>query len=545
MKSEFTPQSMQTLTEGNNRAVEKLGMLEHVMFKGAWPFRLSLQVIHSSGKAKWLIRTHTLSTTIGTSTLHLKPTTLYGNKLSKDPHLTKEDFTEEPLLPLLLKNCWTVWTQDPEHLQSNANLEQDCISDWSPVLICTVRVLPTNLFSLIEGTTSKLCHYFCRAAFPVSNLSLSFELSMTMPVVKVEKDSPADTTLLASNPPPQTEEQPRGRRRKRPLQRGKPPYSYIALISMAIANSPDRKLTLGGIYKFITERFPFYRDNSKKWQNSIRHNLTLNDCFIKIPREPGRPGKGNYWALDPNAEDMFESGSFLRRRKRFKRCDLSTYTSYVHETPVFSPVQITRPAAYTNSVYPNMTLSPTYGQQLPSAYYPSSSPPGFGHSQTRMFSINNIIGHPTPASMLAGQGPEVMQQQSRSFSPEGLPNGSSPCSLGAPGFQSQPCGGSVPPRSSTHPAFTYSGQNSHSHQHAHQGSYGQGHTQGMGYAAGGRIHASAHGPAETVDHYGRVSPVQLGSFSQYNSAAGPIGNTGGYLRHPTYPGNMDRFVSAI
>lgn len=362
-----------------------------------------------------------------------------------------------------------------------------------------------------------------------------------MPVVKVEKESPADTTVPASNPPPQTEDQPRGRRRKRPLQRGKPPYSYIALISMAIANSPDRKLTLGGIYKFITERFPFYRDNSKKWQNSIRHNLTLNDCFIKIPREPGRPGKGNYWALDPNAEDMFESGSFLRRRKRFKRCDLSTYTSYVHETPVFSPVQITRSAAYTNSVYPNMTVSPTYGQQLPSAYYPSSSPPGFAHGQARMFSINNIIGHPSPAGMLSGQGPEVIQQSNRSFSPEGLSSGSSPCSLGAPGFQSQPCGGPVPSRSSTHAGFTYSGPNSH--HHPHQGSYGQSHTQG--YAAGGRIHASAHGPTETMDHYSRGSPVQLGSFSQYNGAAGPIANTGGYLRHPTYPGNMDRFVSAI
>ncbi|CAN9510301.1 unnamed protein product [Ophioblennius macclurei] len=366
---------------------------------------------------------------------------------------------------------------------------------------------------------------------------------MTMPVVKVEKESQADTTLPGSNPPPQTEEQPRGRRRKRPLQRGKPPYSYIALISMAIANSPDRKLTLGGIYKFITERFPFYRDNSKKWQNSIRHNLTLNDCFIKIPREPGRPGKGNYWALDPNAEDMFESGSFLRRRKRFKRCDLSTYASYVHETPVFSPVQITRSATYPNSVYPNMTVSPNYGQQLPSAYYPSSSPPGFGHGQSRMFSINNIIGHPTPASMMAGQGPEVMQQPSRSFSPEGLTSGSSPCGLGSPGFQSQPCGGAVPPRSSAHPGFTYPSPNSHPHHHAHQASYGQGHPQG--YATAGRIHASAHGTMETMDHYGRVSPVPLGSFSQYNNAVGPITNAGGYLRHPTYPGNMDRFVPAI
>ncbi|XP_072319909.1 forkhead box protein E1 [Eucyclogobius newberryi] len=356
---------------------------------------------------------------------------------------------------------------------------------------------------------------------------------MTMPVVKSEKGSPVDSSLSGSNSSSQNEEQTRGRRRKRPLQRGKPPYSYIALISMAIANSPDRKLTLGGIYKFITERFPFYKDNSKKWQNSIRHNLTLNDCFVKIPREPGRPGKGNYWGLDPNAEDMFESGSFLRRRKRFKRCDVSTYNSYMHESAVFSPIHVAR-TAYTNSLYSNMTVSPSYSQQLPSAYYPSSSPPGFGPAQSRMFSINNIMAHSGPTGMLPGQGSEVMQQPGRSFSPEGLPNGPSPCSLGAAAFQSPSCGGAVSSRSSAHSGF-YSSPTPH---HGPQGSYTQCYPS-HGYAAAGRLHSS-----DSMEHYDRISPVQLGSFSQYNGSA-PIPNSSGYLRHPTYAGNMDRFVPAI
>uniref|UniRef100_G1KX03 Forkhead box B2 n=1 Tax=Anolis carolinensis TaxID=28377 RepID=G1KX03_ANOCA len=98
----------------------------------------------------------------------------------------------------------------------------------------------------------------------------------------------------------------------------KPPYSYISLTAMAIQHSAEKMLPLSDIYKFIMERFPYYREHTQRWQNSLRHNLSFNDCFIKIPRRPDQPGKGSFWALHPDCGDMFENGSFLRRRKRFK-----------------------------------------------------------------------------------------------------------------------------------------------------------------------------------------------------------------------------------
>ena len=80
----------------------------------------------------------------------------------------------------------------------------------------------------------------------------------------------------------------------------KPSHSYADLIRMAITSAPQERMTLSEIYEFVENKFPYYKSVGGGWKNSIRHNLSLNAIFQKLPRPRDEPGKGSYWIINPN-----------------------------------------------------------------------------------------------------------------------------------------------------------------------------------------------------------------------------------------------------
>ncbi|MXQ93677.1 hypothetical protein E5288_WYG022359 [Bos mutus] len=119
------------------------------------------------------------------------------------------------------------------------------------------------------------------------------------------RDSPADRKqCLTLNPglglpEGDSPSQPPKRRKKRYLRHDKPPYTYLAMIALVIQAAPSRRLKLAQIIRQVQAAFPFFRDDYEGWKDSIRHNLSSNRCFRKVPKDPAKPqAKGNFWAVD-------------------------------------------------------------------------------------------------------------------------------------------------------------------------------------------------------------------------------------------------------
>ncbi|XP_042293350.1 forkhead box protein K1 isoform X2 [Sceloporus undulatus] len=147
-----------------------------------------------------------------------------------------------------------------------------------------------------------------------------------------------------------------------PKDESKPPYSYAQLIVQAISSAQDKQLTLSGIYAHITKHYPYYRTADKGWQNSIRHNLSLNRYFIKVPRSQEEPGKGSFWRIDPLSEGKLVEQAFRKRRQRGVSC---------FRTP-FGP--LSSRSAPASPTHPGLLSPHTSGLQTPECLSREGSP---------------------------------------------------------------------------------------------------------------------------------------------------------------------------
>lgn len=99
--------------------------------------------------------------------------------------------------------------------------------------------------------------------------------------------------------------------------------SYADLITKAIESSPDKRMTLSQIYGWMVQNISFFKDkgesnSSAGWKNSIRHNLSLHNRFMRVQNEG--TGKSSWWMINSDAKAV------KIPRRRAATMDAKTYT---------------------------------------------------------------------------------------------------------------------------------------------------------------------------------------------------------------------------
>ncbi|XP_055686098.1 fork head domain transcription factor slp1-like [Lutzomyia longipalpis] len=209
----------------------------------------------------------------------------------------------------------------PSHIIASPNIKY-CSSNGAEVMIHHPTAPDTSTISPATSSTNIGTH----------SMNGDSNLGITKKGQQTENAAP-DTTKKSTNT-------------RRPE---KPNISYINMIAMAIRDSPDKMLTLSGIYAYLQSKFEFFKGSYVGWKNSVRHNLSLNECFQKVPKNAGigKSGKGHYWTIDAKSEYMFQDESCQRRRPRGYRKRM-TSAPYVKPENFYPPPSNYEPTPITD-----------------------------------------------------------------------------------------------------------------------------------------------------------------------------------------------------
>ncbi|XP_032687552.1 forkhead box protein O isoform X2 [Odontomachus brunneus] len=210
--------------------------------------------------------------------------------------------------------------------------------------------------------------------------------------------------------------------------------SYADLITQAITSAPDQRLTLSQIYDWMVTNVPYFKDkgdnnSSAGWKNSIRHNLSLHNRFIRTQNEG--TGKSSWWMINRDAKPgksarrrattMESTGSLEKRRGRSKKIADALRNGTLLAESTSSPSSSVGEGL---DIYPDSPL-PASGFQLSSdTFRPRAS--SNASSCGQLSPIPAVLGEPdwTPTyapsyspeqqldSMLAGNLAETMKLES-------------------------------------------------------------------------------------------------------------------------------------
>ncbi|KAL7674879.1 hypothetical protein ACOME3_001152 [Neoechinorhynchus agilis] len=116
-----------------------------------------------------------------------------------------------------------------------------------------------------------------------------------------------DSDILRT--PSQTEDSPLNRYNN---------LTYVELITLAIEKSPYQRLKVRQIYRWLQTNVSFFNERSEspereKWQNTIRHTLSVHNRFVRIELDEGTVN--GYWIVDQSRPGRLHSHRRKRRRK--------------------------------------------------------------------------------------------------------------------------------------------------------------------------------------------------------------------------------------